>query len=607
MATPIQQPESNQPATKRSYARLIACVVIATALTFVGWPVYRDLRKRANDTKSRTSLRQIALALHNYHDAHGRFPPAYVLSPSGERLHSWRVLLLPCLGQQRLYDEFRLDESWSSPHNRAIAEKSPDLYQSASAKASRRGVANFLAVVGRATAWPEQYTVRLDDIGDGTSNTIQLLEWADSDIFWTEPRDLTTKQALGLLKSAEPATPQSGSAEIDNSFLAALADGAVRRISPSISRDIFRGLLSINSGTPLIGVDWPDDDIPIPGELPPPRPASELPLTEMLPHPFGSIVAGRNSVYCATFAIAWDDACRVCGVRPLRLAGDPPLAQAMNRHQFDRRNLAEESFLAAAGVGNAPFRGALAEAIGNKFPGANPKLIAPDRQDHVLQIYAYLLKQLPFHVAFERLGVPLQFHESDHAVPVVAFGAERFGSDFKAEQVRAQVTILDYAGDDDFVLQLTPAKPRDEIILAKVAPAPTLDETIAAVRKRIAQPDPRHQDRHFLLSEPLAVPELAIGIEREYSEIVGADIIGTDLYVGGAWQIVKFHLDENGAVLESEAVIMGDNGHTPMTPAGHRKFIFDRPFLIYLIERNADQPYFATWIANSELMVPVGH
>ena len=55
-------------------------------------------------------------------------------------------------------------------------------------------------------------------------------------------------------------------------------------------------------------------------------------------------------------------------------------------------------------------------------------------------------------------------------------------------------------------------------------------------------------------------------------------------------------------MLESEAVIMGDNGHIPSMPAGKRKFVFDRPFLIYLIERGADQPYFAAWIENTEFM-----
>jgi hypothetical protein len=43
------------------------------------------------------NLKQIGLAMHNYHDAHGCFPPAYIPDENGKPMHSWRVLLLPYL------------------------------------------------------------------------------------------------------------------------------------------------------------------------------------------------------------------------------------------------------------------------------------------------------------------------------------------------------------------------------------------------------------------------------------------------------------------------------------------------------------------------------
>jgi hypothetical protein len=59
-------------------------------------------------------LRQIGLALQNYHDQHGSFPPAYTLGPDNKPWHSWRVLILPQLGEQKLYQEYRFDEPWDS-------------------------------------------------------------------------------------------------------------------------------------------------------------------------------------------------------------------------------------------------------------------------------------------------------------------------------------------------------------------------------------------------------------------------------------------------------------------------------------------------------------
>jgi hypothetical protein len=43
----------------------------------------------------------------------------------------------------------------------------------------------------------------------------------------------------------------------------------------------------------------------------------------------------------------------------------------------------------------------------------------------------------------------------------------------------------------------------------------------------------------------------------------------------------------------------GDRIREPPKP---RRFLLDKPFLRYLKEKNADEPYFVIWIANAELM-----
>jgi hypothetical protein len=284
----------------------------------------------------------------------------------------------------------------------------------------------------------------------------------------------------------------------------------------------------------------------------------------------------------------------------LRLAGDPALAQGLNEFEFKRSNLSDDSCVVGAGPGVAAFREQVEAEVKRKFPKSIPRFIDPDGQDHELQLYAYLQKSLAFQVAFESIDKSLDYRGAGKKQSVASFGILKLSDDWRADQVRSQVAILDYVSDDDFILSLKPS--RDLIILAKVPPEATLQATIAAVTNRVASPDPRHTDKHLLATESLAVPKMTLSIEREYSEIIGPDIIGTDLFVSGAKQIIKFRLDETGAVLESEAAIVGDNGHTPHFPAGKRTFLFNRPFLIYLIEGDADQPYFAAWIENIELM-----
>jgi hypothetical protein len=595
---------------RRPYGRwlglLAGCVVAVAVIALISLGI-REHRKARHLGDCRNHLRRIGAALHAYHDVYSSFPPAYVKGPDGARWNSWRVLLLPFLGQEELYRQYKLGEPWNSPHNRALGQKTPDVYSCAMAGGTDRGITTYLGVVGRATAWPDQYCSKVDDFRDGMSTTIQLVECATSDVVWTEPRDLTHQEAMKFDQLASERIPASAH-QSGEAFLALMGDGTVRSLNIRISRDMFRSLLSINAGVPLTGVDWPLDAIPDVAKLPPPRTASDFPRTDVWPHPDAPIVRGRNYVYCATFAIAWQAACDQFGGRPLRLDGDPPVAQALNEHVFLRSNLADESYVAAAGRGVAAFRNQVQADVTRKSPNATPKLINPDNRDHAIQLYAYLQKSLPFHIAFDAIEKPLQFRAGGKPEAVARFGALGLRDDSRAEQLRSQVSILDYVNDDDFILSLKPAPARDVIVLAKVTPGKTLGSTIAAVRSRIAKPDPQHKDPHFLATESLALPKLTLSVEREYNEIVGPDIIiiGTDLFISGARQIIKFRLDETGAVIESEAVIIGDNGHTPHIPAGNRNFIFDRPFLIYLIERDADQPYFAAWIENTEFMDPVG-
>lgn len=138
------------------------------------------------------NVRQLGIALHNYHDKHGRLPPAIVRDKDGKPLYSWRVLILPFLEQEPLYQQFRLDEPWDSPHNLPLAKLMPPCFGCPGGKEHRpkSAITQYVAVVGDETMWPPEGSLSFGDIGDGLSNTFLLVEWGDSDIVWSEPRDL---------------------------------------------------------------------------------------------------------------------------------------------------------------------------------------------------------------------------------------------------------------------------------------------------------------------------------------------------------------------------------------------------------------------------------
>ena len=171
-------------------------------------------RTSAGRSQSMNNLKQIGLAMHNYHDAHSRFPPQAIRGKDGKALLSWRVAILPFLDAESLYKEFRLDEPWDSEHNRKLIEKIPAVLASPALGDERRakGLTSYLAPLTRqppAVALPEEDKAKLagkgkdemvfdlapgakiQQITDGTSNTLFILEAnPKSAVIWTKPDDL---------------------------------------------------------------------------------------------------------------------------------------------------------------------------------------------------------------------------------------------------------------------------------------------------------------------------------------------------------------------------------------------------------------------------------
>jgi len=150
------------------------------------------LWENAGRTMCINNLKQIGLAMHNYHDWHKSFPPASSVDKSGKPLLSWRVLILPYLDQEALYKEFHLDEPWDGEHNRALIDRMPPTYRcpGGSSKRADLGKTTYLTPRGKATIFPGSEGIKIQKITDGTSNTIFVVDAGnDRAVTWTQPDD----------------------------------------------------------------------------------------------------------------------------------------------------------------------------------------------------------------------------------------------------------------------------------------------------------------------------------------------------------------------------------------------------------------------------------
>jgi len=175
----------------KSCLLLLGLLVLVAAVAVV-WPAIQNQRDVASSSKCSGHLSMLSLAMHNYHAAHGHFPPAYVLGPDGKPWHSWRVLLLPDIEQDKLYKDYNFNEPWDGPNNSKLQARMPKHYACPSdPKNLEKGQTNYFVVVGPDTVFPGTETTKLEDVTRPRRQTIQLVEAVGQDVNWMEPRDLS--------------------------------------------------------------------------------------------------------------------------------------------------------------------------------------------------------------------------------------------------------------------------------------------------------------------------------------------------------------------------------------------------------------------------------
>ncbi len=186
-------------------------VVIAIIAVLVGLllPAVQKVREAAARTKCSNNLKQIGLALHNYHSTFNGFPPGILVTASGAS-HNFATLILPYLEQNNVYNQYKFSANWNDVGNDSgviqnsistfVCPSAPD--PASRSNTNNRGVLDYPAInqFNRPNPYalngvpPQNHQFwgvlgnnvsrKVTDITDGSSNTVFVIECAGRDDRW---------------------------------------------------------------------------------------------------------------------------------------------------------------------------------------------------------------------------------------------------------------------------------------------------------------------------------------------------------------------------------------------------------------------------------------
>lgn len=207
-------------------------------------PAFEHAGPAARRMQSQNNLKQIALAMHNYHDTFKMLPKAYYSTAEGERRLSWRMAIMPFMESSDVLDRYQVDEPWDSESNRLLSERRYYCYRNPGEKVGSASDTSYMLITGPGTLFEEGKDISFADCTDGTANTILAVEVVNSGVNWMQPVDLDIRNMIFKINGGGfgISSPWKGGANV------AFADGHVAFLSEKLLESTLKAMITRAGG-----------------------------------------------------------------------------------------------------------------------------------------------------------------------------------------------------------------------------------------------------------------------------------------------------------------------------------------------------------------------
>jgi hypothetical protein len=197
----------------------------------VSYKKTNEVQANANSTQSNAEkLKHILSAFHLFESRFHHLPRSANQIARNQPPHSWRVAILPLIGQTELYNQYKFDQPWDSPENLRLSKKMPEIYRSTDHRSQDSTLFQMLFSEGAFDSSIDP--PRFADITDGSSNTIALIE-SSKETVWTKPEDVV---------------PLNGFIPLNESRLVGFADGHIQSLPQNLEPQQIRALVTRAGG-----------------------------------------------------------------------------------------------------------------------------------------------------------------------------------------------------------------------------------------------------------------------------------------------------------------------------------------------------------------------